>query len=42
MPRATRTLPNPLSLSTGFTVGAGGSTTVGKMILQLTGPFTGP
>jgi hypothetical protein len=42
MPRGTRTNPNPLSLSTGFTVGAGGSTTVGTMILQFTGPFTGP
>ena len=42
MPRGTKTIPNPLSLSTGFTVGAGVSTTVGTMILQLTAPFTGP
>jgi hypothetical protein len=42
MPRGTRTNPNPLSLSTGFTVGAGVSTSAGKMILQFTGPFTGP
>ena len=42
MPRGTKTVPNPLSLSTGFTVGAGVSTTAGKMILQLTAPFIGP
>jgi len=42
MPRSTRTTPNPLSLSTGFTVGAGGSTTVGTMVLQFAGRFNGP
>jgi hypothetical protein len=42
MPRGTATSPNPLSLSTGFTVGAGGSTTVGYMALVTTGPFVGP
>ena len=41
IPRGTRTVPNPLSLSTGFTVGVGGSATVGAMILQFTGPFSG-
>ena len=42
MPRGTKTNPNPLKISTGFTVGAGGSTSLGEMILQQTGPFTGP
>ncbi|HET7539351.1 MAG TPA: OmpA family protein [Polyangiaceae bacterium] len=42
LPRGIATTPNPLSISTGFTVGIGGSTSVGKMILQFTGPFTGP
>lgn len=39
MPRGTATSPNPLSISTGFTVGAGGSTTVGYMALVTTGPY---
>jgi hypothetical protein len=42
MPRGTATLPNPLSISTGFTVGVGASTTVGGMALMTAGPFTGP
>jgi hypothetical protein len=42
MPRGTATNPNPLSISTGFTVGVGGSTTVGGMALMMTGPFSGP
>lgn len=42
MPRGTATRPNPLSISTGFTVGAGGSTTVGYLALVSTGPFSGP
>jgi hypothetical protein len=43
MPRGTATIPNPLSISTGFTVGIGGSTTIGA--LERTGPampFAGP
>jgi len=39
MPRGTATMPNPLSISTGFTVGIGASTTVGGMALMSTGPF---
>jgi len=42
LPRGIATRPNPLEISTGFTVGIGASTSVGKMILQFTGPFTGP
>lgn len=44
MPRGTATSPNPLSLSTGFTIGLGASTTVGRMIPadRNPWPFTGP
>jgi len=42
MPRGTATRPNPLSISTGFTVGIGASTTVGYLRLAATGPFAGP
>jgi hypothetical protein len=44
MPRGTATTPNPLSLSTGFTMGVGGSSTVGGMIPadRTPWPFSGP
>jgi hypothetical protein len=44
MPRGTATSPNPLSLSTGFTMGLGASTTVGGMIPADPNPwpFSGP
>src|SRR5205814_7596319 len=37
MPRGTATNPNPLSISTGFTVGIGASTTVGYLALGTAG-----
>jgi hypothetical protein len=42
MPRGTKTYPNPLRISTGFTVGLSVSTSIGSMTLQSSGPFTGP
>jgi hypothetical protein len=44
MPRGTATVPNPLSLSTGFTMGVGGSSTVGAMapVDESPWPFAGP
>jgi hypothetical protein len=42
MPRGLKTNPNPLKINTGFTVGLGGSTSVGVMALGPTYPFTGP
>lgn len=42
MPRGTATSPNPLSLSTGVTVGIGVSTGVGQMILERRDRFSGP
>jgi hypothetical protein len=42
LPDGVATIPNPLKLDTGFTVGIGMSTTIGDMILGFTGPFVGP
>jgi hypothetical protein len=44
MPRGTATVPNPLDLSTGFTMGIGGSSTVGGMVPvdPTPWPFSGP
>ncbi|HKU43972.1 MAG TPA: hypothetical protein VJR89_37685, partial [Polyangiales bacterium] len=42
MPRDTATSPNPLEISTGFTVGITISTSMGKMILQKTESYRGP
>jgi hypothetical protein len=42
LPRGIATRPVSLSITTGFTVGIGGSTSGGEMILQFTGKFTGP
>lgn len=42
LPPGTATIPNPLKLDTGFTVGFGASTSVGRLIPGFTGPFTGP
>ena len=42
LPSGAKTVPTPLKLSTGFTVGLGLSTSVGKMNRGFTGPFTGP
>jgi hypothetical protein len=48
LPPGTQTIPNPLPLNTGFTIGIGGGTSVGNMKLELLGtpdgvlPFKGP
>jgi hypothetical protein len=42
LPRSIATNPNPLRIETGFTVGVGASTSIGTLILQFTGPFSGP
>jgi hypothetical protein len=42
LPRSIKTDPNPLEISTGFTVGLGASTSVGAMIEGPTYPFKGP
>ena len=42
LPPATATIPNPLPIETGFTVGLGASTSVGELVLGFTGPFSGP
>jgi hypothetical protein len=42
LPRGIATSPNPLTISTGFTVGLGMSSSVGKMVRGPTYPFTGP
>jgi hypothetical protein len=48
LPPGTQTIPNPLRLNTGFTIGIGGGTSVGNMKLELLGtsdgllPFKGP
>jgi len=48
LPPGTETIPNPLPIKTGFTIGIGGGTSAGKMNLELVGtpdgllPFKGP
>jgi hypothetical protein len=48
LPPGIQTVPNPLPLTTGFTIGIGGGTSVGEMNLELVGtpdgllPFKGP
>ena len=48
LPVGIQTMPNPLPLNTGFTIGIGGGTSVGDMKLELLGtpdgllPFKGP
>jgi hypothetical protein len=42
LPRRTKTDPNPLEISTGFTVGVGASSSVGVMVRGPTYPFSGP
>jgi hypothetical protein len=48
LPPDTKTIPNPLPISTGFTYGIGGGSTIGQMKLELLGtpdgllPFEGP
>jgi hypothetical protein len=48
LPPGTWTIPNPLKINTGFTIGIGGGTSVGNMNLELLGtpdgllPFKGP
>lgn len=42
LPPGVKTIPNPLKIQTGFTVGLGMSSSVGKMNRGFTGPFTGP
>jgi len=42
IPRGVHTLPDPISLQTGFTFGLGLSTVAGSLTLGFTGPFTGP
>jgi hypothetical protein len=48
LPRGAQTMPSPLRISTGFTIGIGGSTSVGTMTLVKAGepdgllPFRGP
>ncbi len=42
LPRGIKTDPNPLDISTGFTVGAGAASSIGKMVLGPTYPFSGP
>lgn len=36
------TVPNPLKVDTGFTVGLGLSSSLGNMLIGFTGPFSGP
>ena len=42
LPRGIKTDPNPLDINTGFTVGAGASSSVGAMVRGPTYPFSGP
>ena len=48
LPLSTQTIPNPLPINTGFTLGIGAGTSVGKMELFMAGepegllPFKGP
>ena len=42
LPPGVKTIPNPLKIETGFTVGLGMSTSVGTMTRGFTGPFSGP
>jgi hypothetical protein len=42
LPRGIATGPNPLEINTGFTAGAGGSSSVGTMVRGPTYPFSGP
>jgi hypothetical protein len=48
LPADTQTVPNPVGISTGFTIGIGGGSSVGNMHLELLGtsdgllPFKGP
>jgi hypothetical protein len=42
LPSGVATVPNPLKIDTGFTVGLGLSTSVGNMLRGFTGPFSGP
>jgi len=42
LPRGIKTDPNPLEINTGFTVGAGASSSAGKMVRGPTYPFSGP
>jgi OmpA family protein len=42
LPSGVATIPNPLKLDTGFTVGLGLSTSLGNMLRGFTGPFSGP
>jgi hypothetical protein len=41
LPAGTQTIPNPLPLNTGFTIGIGGGTSVGNMTLELLGTRDG-
>jgi hypothetical protein len=41
LPPGVKTIPNPLTLETGFTVGLGVSTSVGKMVPGLKAPYRG-
>lgn len=42
LPSGVATVPNPLKIDTGFTVGLGLSTSLGNMLRGFTGPFSGP
>jgi len=42
LPSGVKTVPNPLKIQTGFTIGIGMSSSVGKMTPGFTGPFSGP
>lgn len=42
LPPGVKTIPNPLKIDTGFTVGLGMSSSVGSMNRGFTGPFSGP
>jgi hypothetical protein len=42
LPSGVATIPNPLKIDTGFTVGLGLSTSIGNMLAGFTGPFSGP
>jgi hypothetical protein len=42
LPSGVATMPNPLKIDTGFTVGLGLSTSLGNMLRGFTGPFLGP
>jgi hypothetical protein len=42
LPRHISTVPRSLQLATGFTVGIGSGTSVGALMLVLSGPFRGP